>query len=282
MSKLLTIITIILLPLTALATIGESRASFERSHAKVSIEVMPEVINVLPDVATYQDRKTGYRYFAWFQLGKFAGAARTVNSDDDLNKFVQLVLGTTGLEARTDLNPLLKTMGMQAFSTKDAKLAFSIYTPDNTDANRVVVAGTRAFIDTYEAVVLLLMANHRLGTAASAPSATPIPDDVTWKFTTELAKVIEPATAVLSDVEDAESAKFPLLIFQVGTMQLKTLKGLWDRVPGEPKPALKAAMNSAAEAFEDLERTLSTLPGIDNTTVQPMGDFIETLESFQP
>ena len=75
MSKLLTIITIILLPLTAFATIGENRASFERSHAKVSIAELPEVINALPDVATYKDRKTGYRYLAWFQLGKCAGAS---------------------------------------------------------------------------------------------------------------------------------------------------------------------------------------------------------------
>jgi hypothetical protein len=40
-------------------------------------------------------------------------------------------------------------------------------------------------------------------------------------------------------------------------------------------------MNKAVEAFEDLERTLSTFPGIDNATIQPMGDFIEALKSFQ-
>jgi hypothetical protein len=92
---------------------------------------MPEVLNALPDVATHKDRKTGYRYFAWFQLGKLARASRMVNSDDDLNKFVQLVLGTADLEARTDLSPLLKTMGMQAFSTKDGKLAFNVFSPSN-------------------------------------------------------------------------------------------------------------------------------------------------------
>jgi hypothetical protein len=283
-SKLLTIVTIALLPLTAFAKIGESRTSFERSHTKVSLEEIPEVINALPDVAAYKDKKTGYRYFAWFQLGTFAGASRMVNSDEDLSKFVQLVLGTNDLEARTDLNPLLKTMGMQAFGTKDGKLAFNVYSPENKGANRVVVVGTRAFIETYEAIVLLLMANHRLGTPVSAPAPSPAltPADVTWEFTTELAKVIEPATSVLSDVEDAESAELPLLTFKVGAMQLKALKGLWDRVPGEAKPALKASMNSSVEAFEDLERRLSTLPGIDNTTLRSMGDFIEALKSFQP
>jgi hypothetical protein len=165
MTKFLPILAaLILIPVLSQAKIGEKKADYEAAHGKpVKYATLVQESehtqwSVMKDWDMYesdfyppavQSERPVLKYVGVsYSLGKVAAEFYPgAGKDETVMRALQASLGTSDLEERNDLNPLLKLWGFQSYATKDGKFAADLM-PLGT------IVGTKGAIEKFESQVL--------------------------------------------------------------------------------------------------------------------------------